>query len=1026
MSHHKLLQKQITKYFPQGFIQDPAFEDFLIAVSDSYSSYDRDHELLNHAFALTENEYRTLYTDLEAEYKLKKLSIEKLKNSVKNITKESDFTLEFENNDLLVIVDYLNAEINKRKETTNIQNAILNGTDYAIIYTDLKGIIKSFNKGAEKMLGYAAEEVIDHFTGSLFHDKDEIINKAEELSKEFGYEVVPNDDVFLFKAKKNITDTTECTFIRKDEERLPVQLSVSPIKNSDNEIIGFLKVAHNTSEQKKAQQALMDSEERYRSIVEKSTDIIYRTNEEGFFIFANAVAERITGYTKEELKNIRYIELIREDKRKDAILFYVKQLQQRKSTTYYEFPIINKAGEERWLGQSVQLTEVNSDEFEFTALAIDVTERIGFEKNIHLQKEKYLNIITNMNLGLLEVDLDQNIQFSNPGFTVLSGYKPEELIGKKASELFATDSHMDLLAEKTKQRQQGIADMYEVHTKNKQGELRWWMISGAPNYDDKGNVIGSIGIHLDITEKKKLEEALEIEKEKAEASSRAKAAFLATMSHEIRTPLNGIIGMIRELSYEPLMDKQKKYVHNASVASQHLLSVLNNVLDISKIEAGELSLEKHHFSLKDTVKNVKLIMATKAKEKNIFFGVDTNEIKNNAYIGDSARIRQVLLNLIGNALKFTSNGGVYVECKIKEIKAGSHTISISVEDTGIGMDESYQNNLFKKFSQEDSSTSRKYGGTGLGMAITNEIVQLMNGTINVKSKKNEGTIIEVVFDLPIGETDKIESYNEIDILKDISGTKILLVEDNEFNRASAINTLNRFQCQVTEAFNGKEAIDILNENKFDIILMDLQMPVMDGFEATEFIRHSLKLTTPVIALTANAFKSELEKCFAIGMNDCVTKPFEEDDLLNTISKYVKTSVNEITEPKEKIIPIINEKKSETMQGTQLYDLQKLSAIVRHEKDQLQKMIRIFIDQATPSVTQINEAYNKKDLNSVYQIAHRIKPSIDGMGIISLKDVVRTIEKDAKENNDSNLMKENITLLTDTLNTVVLQLNQNEM
>ncbi|MEO6305536.1 MAG: PAS domain S-box protein [Bacteroidia bacterium] len=960
MSYHTLLQKQITDHLSEEILQNPSLKDFLSAINNSYYSFEKDQ--------------------------------------VKDSTVEQNETLQ-----------------KKLAGLTNIQNAIFNETDYAIIYTDQNGIIKSFNKGAEKMLGYEAAEVIDITDLSAFHDQQEMVNMAVTLSAEFDCGINPDIDVVLFKAKANITDTNEWTYIRKDEQRLNIQLSMSVIKDPSNEIIGFLGIAYDISEQKKAQKALVESEERYRSIVEKSTDIIYRTNEGGFFIFANAVAERITGYSKEELSKKRYIELIREDKRKEALLFYVKQFNDRKTTTYYEFPIITKSGEERWLGQSVQLSELNNYSFEFTALAIDVTERIDFEKKILLQKEKYQNIITNMNLGLLEVDLEQNIQFSNPGFTALSGYNTEELIGQKASELFINEADLTLISNKIQQRLNGVADMYEVRAKNKQGELKWWMISGAPNYDYKGNLIGSIGIHLDITEKKKLAEALEIEKEKAEASSRAKEAFLATMSHEIRTPLNGIIGMIRELSYEPLLDKQKKYVHNASVASQHLLSVLNNVLDISKIEAGELSLEQEHFSLRDTIKNVKLIMATKAKEKGIFFGVDTNDIKHYAYVGDSARIRQVLLNLLGNALKFTSKGGVYVECKVLQINDISHTISISVEDTGIGMDESYQANVFKKFSQEDSSTSRKYGGTGLGMAITNEIIQLMNGKINVKSKKNEGTTIEVIFDLPIGEIEKIESYNESDILKDISSAKVLLVEDNEFNRASAINTLNRFNCDVTVATNGKEATEIVAANNFDVILMDLQMPIMDGFEATQFIRNDLKILTPIIALTANAFKSELEKCFSIGMNDCVTKPFEEDELLNAIYKFVKVTHEEVLFEKEIV--------KEEVPQTQLYDLQKLSNLVRNDKEQLHKMVQIFIDQADPSIEEILQAYKKKDLTSVYQVAHRIKPSIDGMGIISLKEVVRSVEKNAKENNDSEQLQEEINFLCSTLSNVVTQLNQ---
>ncbi|MBL7935927.1 MAG: response regulator, partial [Bacteroidia bacterium] len=548
--------------------------------------------------------------------------------------------------------------------------------------------------------------------------------------------------------------------------------------------------------------------------------------------------------------------------------------------------------------------------------------------------------------------------------------------------------------------------------KNKKGELRWWMISGAPNYDNAGNIIGSIGIHLDITEQKQLELDLELAKSKAEESSKAKEAFLANMSHEIRTPLNAIIGMIREMSKEKLSPKQETYVENTSIASQHLLSVLNNILDISKIEAGELQLDLHHFDLQKILNDVKSIMLAKCAEKGLYLKINHLENKNVIFIGDSSRFRQILLNLIGNAVKFTDYGGITVEYNVEDLHPGYQAVYISVIDTGVGMDESYLKNIFNKFSQEDTSTSRKYGGSGLGMTITKELIQLMNGSIEIKSKKNDGTKVFMKFLIPTGDSSKLLKDDIISIANTGKSLDVLLVEDNEFNRLVASNTLSHFNCNITEAENGLDAIHILKSGKiFDIILMDLQMPIMDGFESTMIIRNTLKISTPIIALTANAFKSELEQCLNIGMNDCVTKPFEEEKLLNAIFKLTQShSQISVTDVSEKIDD-----------QQKLYNLSQLKSISRNNDVYCKKMITIFIEQSEESLSQIMEAYEHKNFSIVHSISHRIKPGIDLMGIDLLREPIRYIEKQSKDGLDSEELKKQITFFCMVLNNVLNQL-----
>jgi PAS domain S-box-containing protein len=874
---------------------------------------------------------------------------------------------------------------NDLKYLISTQEAILNGTNYSIIFTDVNGTIKAFNRGAEKMLGYKAEEMINKTSPAILHDLAEVKTRAKELTAELSETIEAGFEVFVAKPKRGIVETLEWTYIRKNGQKFPVSLTICFIKNENNDIIGFLGIARDISEEKQAQEALKLSEEKYKNIIEKSTDIIYKTNKAGFFTFVNPVAERITGYSARELFNMHFSELIEEKHKSKAREFYKKQVMDRKPTTYFEFPILTKEGAEVWIGQSVQYTQVNDKDYELTALAIDISERKHHEKTIRLKDEKYRNIIANMNMGLVEVDTHEVIRYCNNSFCEQSGYSEEELVGTNVVDLMVVKSNQNIIKNKIQKRQSGLSDTYELQMRNKRGELRWWIVSGAPNYDDSGKLIGSIGINIDVTERKKLEEELVFSKHKAEESSKAKESFLANMSHEIRTPLNAIIGMVRELSREDLTGEQRVYLQNASIASQHLYSILNNILDISKIDSGEFNLDLVDFSLNGVFNELISIMGNKAEEKRLSLNVSVQQGIKRVFIGDPLRLKQILINLVGNALKFTDKGSVGIQCELVKETKSHQTLKLSIIDTGVGMDASYVKKLFTKFSQEDLSTSRKYGGTGLGMVITQELVHLMQGTISVQSEKNSGTTVMIELTLPIGDETKIEKEQVLESHWNHAPIKILLAEDNEFNRLTATKILERTNCIVTEVENGAEAVKILKSQSFDLILMDLQMPVMDGIEATQLIRKELKIATPIVALTANAFKNEINNCLKAGMDDCITKPYEEKLLVDTVLKHAKIRTVDTIEPSDQ---------------KKLYSLSKLKATSRGDKTYVRKMIGIFVAQGTVSMEQIKKALEAGDLITVAKLSHKIKPSIDGMDIHSLKEEIREMEKIANEGRHS--------------------------
>ncbi|WP_052248508.1 PAS domain-containing hybrid sensor histidine kinase/response regulator [Chryseobacterium taiwanense] len=614
-------------------------------------------------------------------------------------------------------------------------------------------------------------------------------------------------------------------------------------------------------------------------------------------------------------------------------------------------------------------------------LAEQIKEGKRAEENIKRQEEKYRNMIANMNLGLLEVDNNEIIRYANQSFCDVSGYDPDELIGKNPSQLFVYgDNNHQFVQEQIELRKNGVSNVYQLPVKNKRGEIRWWAISGAPNYDDHGNLLGSIGIHLDITDQKKLEEDLKKEKTKAIEASKAKEVFLANMSHEIRTPLNGIIGFLRELKRLDLSTTQSQFVENSYNASQHLLSIINNILDISKIESGEMSLDMHSFSIQKSVHDVLTILESKAREKKIALRTNFADGLSPEFKGDSLKIEQILYNILGNSLKFTDHGEIAVDCTLLQDFPNYQTISIIISDTGIGMSEEYVKNIFKKFNQEDGSVSRKYGGTGLGMAITRELVTLMKGKIEIESEKNVGTKTTIRLTLEKStEKASVKSIEENDI-PSIKGVHVLLVEDNEINQLVAENSLVYFGCKVTKADNGNIAIDILRKEKFDIILMDIQMPELDGIETTNILRTEFALDTPIIALTANAFKTEIDKCMSVGMNDYITKPFNEEELLKIIYKYTKNSTIEAVHDG----------------APKLYNLSSIEALGRGDEDFIQKMLSIFINQIRETIPLVDKAFDEKDYAEISRLIHKIKPSIEGFGIYSIREKVAELEINAKE------------------------------
>jgi two-component system, sensor histidine kinase len=620
----------------------------------------------------------------------------------------------------------------------------------------------------------------------------------------------------------------------------------------------------------------------------------------------------------------------------------------------------------------------------------DITDRKKNQYALQRSEEKYRNIIENMNLGLIEVDLEEHIVYANQSFCTMMGYAPGELLGKKAIEIFLrVDDSMgrkQMNRVQTK-RQKGISDACEFLLENKDGENVWMLISGAPLYDNNKEFIGSIGIHLDISNQKQMEEDLRDAISKAQASVKTKEIFLANMSHEIRTPMNAILGMSRLLHKTPLNTQQHSFLKAITTSAENLLVIINDILDFSKIEAGKMQMEEVNFSITDVIAQVSDIVEYKAEEKGLQIRTIVDENIPKVLQGDPYRLNQILLNLAGNAVKFTMQGSVEIEARLQSVSDNIQRVKFTVTDTGIGIEAARQADIFNSFTQEDNSVTRKFGGTGLGLSICKRLIELMGSSIQVVSEKNKGTTMCFVLDFKTGEADALMKEENTDEFENtLQGSHILLVEDNEFNRMLAATILNNQGVTVTEAINGLEAIKACVQHSFDLILMDIQMPEMNGIETTIQLREQLNNHTPIIALTANAIKGEKERCLEIGMNDYMSKPFEEKAFIHCCSlwlgkKYKNTGQ---TEP----LPV----------AEKLYDLSKLQEYGRGSQEFVQKMIGLFLNTSAEGLTQFRELQKMQNWQEISVVAHRMKATIDNMGISALTNEIREIESSGKLQN----------------------------
>lgn len=647
-----------------------------------------------------------------------------------------------------------------------------------------------------------------------------------------------------------------------------------------------------------------------------------------------------------------------------------------------------------------------------------------YELNKHLAENARLleATVVNANDGVVitSADLENGpeIIYVNDAITSISGYEPEELIGQTPRIFQGKDTDRETLEILKSRLKVGKSFKGELKNYSKNGEMYWLDISIMPIFDTEGQITHFTAIERDITERKAVEnqmkdyantlelmreEAVEAQ-ERAEASNKAKSEFLANMSHELRTPMNGIIGMTEMLLDSSLDVEQRENAETLRGSGDSLLSILNDILDISKIEAGELTVETVPFDLGVTVRQVIQLYWPVTNDKGIDLNVGDLEGLPDVIIGDPGRIQQVLQNLVSNAIKFTEEGSITLGIQMR-YKGQQPQLYISVTDTGIGIPADKRNDIFEKFTQADTSVTRKFGGTGLGLAITQQLVELMHGEIGVDSCLGEGSTFWFMLPMTVAQegVQAVNIYEEpqdTDQLKPSSDIKILAVDDHPVNQIFIRKVLKKLGfSDVDLAENGKEALEYIENKVYDIVLMDCQMPEIDGYQATTLLREKEQGTgihLPVVALTANAMVGDREKCLKAGMDDYLSKPIKPEKLMGLITKWINRADGPLEEAAVVIAPTQESTqefiKDEVDIDVVAFDLERLEMFTDGDMEEEKELLDMFFEQAALSISALQEAQHSDDEDDWRAAAHKLKGSAANFGANGLADVCLTAEK----------------------------------
>lgn len=759
---------------------------------------------------------------------------------------------------------------------------------------------------------------------------------------------------------------------------------------------------------------LQKSKKIYKELVESVNEIVFEVDSFFKLSYINSAATNLLLYSPEEFSNITFLQIVDESHKERVKDFMIHCLKEKVSHGYLEFPAVKKNGDLIWLGQNFQLDFKDVEgQLMFNglkAMARDITSIHKVQDELKLNEEKYRLILENMNLGFMEVDNNGIIQRVYQSLCKMTGYTEEELIGQSATDIFIPDEFKETLRRQTELRENGEISSYEMQIIKKNGERLWVIISGGPLLNDKRQVVGSVGIHYDISNLKSIQSELAIAKEVAELAQKAEQEFLANMSHEIRTPLNAIIGMSHLMYDTKPSQEQVEFLDIIKNSASFLLSLISDILDITKIEAKKLEVKKQQFDIVGQLRTFQRTYELKTQAKNLKVILEIDPKLDVLVIGDELIFNQIFNNLLSNAEKFTEKGHIRLSVEIaSQIDEKGVYLSFQVEDTGLGMEPKHAKSIFQKFKQVHTINNTKTKGTGLGLAIVKELVLLQGGDISLKTSPGQGSTFSISLPFEL-TTIKIDKSDETIINSgpvEFSDYNILIVEDNPLNFKYLSTLLKKWDINYGYAKDGREAIDIAKIQKYDLILMDIQMPNMDGYQASMAIRREFgpNQKTPIVALTASAMINEKNKAVDAEMNGVLIKPFTPEQLNNLLSNYLQkqnTILNNTA--------FINDNPSPADFSTDLkIDQNGLVAYFGDDLDFKKVVFETFLDEIQENILQFKNQLECEDWKDLAGTAHKMKPSFSMVGLPKTERLLKEIESEIKINGINQATKDRIVL-----------------
>lgn len=912
----------------------------------------------------------------------------------------------------------------------------------------------------QPLIGETIQRILASDDDIIFHycsDPIQAIQQATDFAPTVILQdlVMPDIDGLLllrfFRANAATRDTPMIVLSAKEEAHLKADAFAAGandylVKLPDPiELIARIryhsKAYINKLQRDEAYQAMQASEQRLRMVLEKMPVMMTAFDQEGNIIVWNRECERLTGYTAEEIVgNPNARNLLSRNHQPETS---PQNGQQPASAPWLLVPgsadleITCKDGSIKTIAWSSI-----SDRFPISGWAqweigVDITERKQAEVALEKEYQQLRQIIKNAPIAIAMLDTQMRYIAYSDQWLIDFDLKGQSLLERCHYDVFP-----DLKEEWIDIHQQALQGQSISNT-----EDRWERADGStlysrwaiqPWYTIEQKVGGVVLVVVRIDELVKARES-------ALEAAQVKAQFVANMSHEIRTPMNGVLGMTELLMQTELSDKQREQAETISISAKHLLTLINDILDFSKLEAGEMPLEQLNFDLYTCIEEVVNLLISQAADRGLVLAVEFDEKLPRLLQGDPVRLRQILLNLLGNAIKFTPTGSVKIKANLLSQTYQTARVHFAVVDTGIGIPAEATQKLFQSFSQVDASTSRQYGGTGLGLAICKQLISLMGGKIGVESVEGQGSTFwfEIEFSKlanpPIISDSRSDSStslkkNTADVPEYLVKTdlKILVAEDNIINQTVILNQLQMLGYEADCVANGSEALDWLEQQDYDLVLMDCQMPVMDGYTTTQEIRRreGNKRHTIVIALTANALSADREKCLVAGMDDYLSKPLEQEDLARAIQHWAtQQAASETVEEEQAAIHTTNSLEnpatdavgvlSKSVGGdkgensslpqqepninalvqenaTPPIDLERLQRVSRGKVEVQQRLLQIFIEKTPKDLVALESALSSLDIDQVKYYAHRIKGSAANVGVPAMSAIALQLEEVARQ------------------------------